>query len=71
MNDSFSNFIISWNTYFLNDVSEAWSHRWHRIDSSIAQFLNSLNSSNVYGLILSKLLIELIDIPRLSAAFYA
>jgi len=61
----------TWSTsYFLNYLCWTRFHGRHRIDSSVALFSKSLTLPNVYALILSKLLITLMGLPRVGAAFY-
>jgi len=66
---SFSNFKISWNTYFFNYLCTIWSHGQHLIDSRIALFSKSLTLPNVYAFILSKFLIALMGFPIFRVAF--
>jgi len=67
---SFMSFKMSWNMYFLNYLCQTWSHSRHLVDSSIAQFSQSLTLHNVRGFIHSKLLITLKGFPRVDAAIY-
>ena len=70
MKVSFRTFKISWNTYFLNDLCSTWSHGWHLVDCSIALFAKSLTLPDIYAFIFSRMLIALIGLPSLCAAFH-